>query len=181
MSMQKLIQVVRSVTKTLRRNYKKILNKFRSNPFDRKYLDKYNLLNCKEDIEKVVKMSAKKITNVMAAWYEYRRKFGCTKTHTNDETVVAFVPNKRMRVFLQHLTKWKVSADLPKTPFLYFGINPDRKELQDIKQLNETVGCSGGIVVGTDTDFLSSVLKTCDCRYYWDHAILGPNKTVSHF
>lgn len=99
----------------------------------------------------------------------------------NDSSIVAFAPNKRMRIFLQHMTKWKVSSEAPTTAFLYFGINPDRKELQDVFSLNEAIGCHGGVVVGTEAEFLHGILKTCDCQSYWDEAILGPNKTVTHF
>jgi len=89
-------------------------------------------LNCVPDIEAVVKFNAKQICNVMAAWMMYRRIYGCNKDMTRRTDFVVWAPNKRMRVFLQHLTKWKVFEQLPSEKFFYFGVNPTKRELMEV-------------------------------------------------
>jgi len=145
-------------------------------PFDRTYLDRYNSLNCKVDIEAVCRrLSAKQVTNVMAAWTCYKKQYGIYKEHVNDTTFVVYAPNKRMATFLRHMTKWQVfDKNIPATEFTYFGINPDRKELQDLAWSDMI----RYIIVGSTTKFLD------DCSIgglysFQDQRILGPNKTVS--
>lgn len=143
-------------------------------PFDRTYLDRYNSLNCKPDIEIVCRrLSAKQVTNVMAAWTCYKKQYGIYKEHVNDETFVVYAPNKRMATFLRHMTKWQVfDKEIPNVEFTYFGINPDRKELQDVVK----VDMLRYIIVGATTQFLDNWLASFS---FQDRRILGPNKTVS--
>jgi len=143
-------------------------------PFDRTYLDRYNSLNCKPDIEIVCRrLSAKQVTNVMAAWTAYRRQYGIYKEHVNDAAQVVYAPNKRMATFLQHMTKWQIIQDkLPTCEFIYFGINPDRKEIQDVSKSN----MMRYIIVGANSKFLDTWFSSFS---FQDRRILGPNKTVS--
>ena len=145
-------------------------------PFDRTYLDRYNSLNCKPDIEIVCRrLSAKQVTNVMAAWTCYKKQYGIYKEHVNDETFVVYAPNKRMATFLRHMTKWQVFDNkMPVEEFTYFGINPDRKELQDVSKSNMI----RYIIVGATQSFLESCYMGT-LYSFQDQRILGPNKTVS--
>ncbi len=145
-------------------------------PFDRTYLDRYNSLNCKPDIELVCRrLSAKQVTNVMAAWTCYKKQYGIYKEHVNDETFVVYAPNKRMATFLRHMTKWQVhDKAIPAEEFTYFGINPDRKELQDLARSNMI----RSIIVGATQSFLESCYNGT-LYSFQDQRILGPNKTVS--
>ena len=144
-------------------------------PFDRAYLDRYNSLNCKPDIEIVCRrLSAKQVTNVMAAWTCYKKQYGIYKEHVNDETFVVYAPNKRMATFLRHMTKWQVfDKAIPAEEFTYFGINPDRKEIQDVTKAADMLRY---IIVGATTEFLDNWLTSF---HFQDQRILGPNKTVS--
>ena len=146
-------------------------------PFDRVYLDRYNALNCKSDIEAVCgRLSAKQVTNVMAAWTAYRRQYGVYKEHVNDTTQVVYAPNKRMATFLRHMTKWQIVQNkLPTCEFMYFGINPDRKELQDVTGLE----VSRHIIIGSHESFISRYFGVWSSLHFQDRRILGPNKTVS--
>jgi hypothetical protein len=163
---------------TVRKVYVPIDDKF----CDDRHIKFYRGLNCSEDIEKLVRMQPKKISNIVAAWRRYRKENGSSAAHTNDKSVVVWAPNKRMYYFLKHMTKWTVLQQVPQMPFTYFGINPDRQELQDLAAANESIGVLGGTVVGTDVRFL----KTCvpaikETSSLWDYGIRGPNKLVTSF
>lgn len=145
-------------------------------PFDRVYLDRYNNLNCKPDIEFVTKLTAKQVTNVMAAWQCYKRSFGMDKTRASDQEFVVYAPNKRMATFLRHMTKWQIHSEKPPIgEFFFFGVNSDRKELQDVAR---TGNYFGFIVVGTTQVLVNDILLYADS--YTDAKILGPNRTVSY-
>ncbi len=153
-------------------------------PFDRTYLDKFNALNCKPDIEDVVHFSAKQVCNIMAVWQCYKRHFGVFKAHVTDRGFVAYAPNNRMATFLRHMTKWTVLGNevtfLPSTHFTYFGINPDSRELKDL----EGVHCPTEAIIVGGASAVNWVAQSSTwlgtLNQYVDNKILGPNKIVSH-
>lgn len=152
--------------------------------FDRSYLDRFNALNCKEDLEKVHHYNAKQVTNIMAAWQTYKRQAKITKGHIQDSTFSVWAPNKRMATFLRHMTKWTVHETLPSqgdTPNidLYFGINPSRSELLEFVELDYY---TAHVIVGDIEKFISQGYShSFGTSVFWDERILGPNKTIRYW
>ncbi len=168
--------------------------------FDRRYVDRWNGLNCIPDIEAVKRFNARQICNVMAAWSCFKREYlkidegvkdyegfrdgdeqNDFKKLVNRRDYVVYTNNERMRVFLEHLTKWQVLSpnsvdfNMPKEKFVYFGINPSRRELAALKDN----GFIGGVIVGSDAAFVSKVLKIEIEDSFYDTGILSGNKFVS--
>jgi hypothetical protein len=157
----------------------------RKTKFKRWNLNFYNSLKCVPDIEEIVSMKAKHICNVVAAYKAYQRLFGTPKQHMQDSNVVVWAPNKRMNIFLKHLTKWQVYENAPVEPFVYFGVNPPRSELEYLQGLfareweNQTT-VEAAVIVGTDPAFLKRTVPSLHSKIiYWDQGILGPNKHVT--
>lgn len=154
----------------------------RKTKFYRCHLKFYNSLRCVPDVENVISMKAKNICNVVAAFKAYQKYFDRTKAHMQDSSVLVWAPNMRMRVFLQHMTKWQVEKDMPTEPFMYFGVNPPRKELEDLETVLATNKASipAFVVVGTDPGFLKKITPSVgNFVSSWDQGILGPNKFVT--
>lgn len=187
MLMFDLITFFGSMKRKFGRHWRKMVHILKGHKFDRRHLNRFNSLNCVPDIEAVVKFNAKQICNVMAAWMMYRRVYGCNKETTGRTDFTVWAPNKRMRVFLQHLTKWKVLEERPSEKFFYFGVNPTKRELQEVSSASEPgnpqeVGVIGGIIVGSDPHFLDKIDPMLFGNYtIWDTCILGPQKFVTSF